>query len=105
MNEEKVKRGRGRPIGGISHVGISASELIKYCAYNPSAIIPISRVFWDKNKENKTSPINNLTTIHVLPEDTDISVIETNDQPRVFGDMFMQTIPVNSPQIEMSLSE
>jgi hypothetical protein len=105
MNEEKVKRGRGRPIGGISHIGISASELVKYLADNPSAIIPISRVFWDKNKGNRATPTNNLTTIHILSEDSGISVIETNDQPRVFGDMFMQTIPVNSPQIEMTLSE
>jgi|APGre2960657404_1045060.scaffolds.fasta_scaffold127467_1 hypothetical protein len=49
MNEEKVKRGRGRPIGGISHIGISASELAKYCADHPNDTIMVSRVFWEKN--------------------------------------------------------
>lgn len=96
MNEQ-TKRKRGRPLGGISHIGISASELAKYCADHPNDIVMVSRVFWEKK-----GAITD-TLVEIKPEN--IGVIKTDDDTRVLGDMFMQTIPINTPQIEMTLSE
>lgn len=48
MNEEKVKRGKGRPKGSLSHIEISTNELAKYCFNNPNDTIMVSRVFWEK---------------------------------------------------------
>ena len=98
MNEEKVKRGRGRPLGGISHVGISTSELAKYCADHPNDTVMVSRVFWEKNGLITSG-------VSAPKEDVELPIIETNGQVRVLGDMFGQTLPVNAPQIEMSLTE
>lgn len=99
MNEEKVKRGRGRPIGGISHIRISTSELAKYCADHPNDIIMVSRVFWEKKMAESITD----TLVEIKPEN--IGVIKTDDLPRVLGDMFMQPLEINASQIEMKLSE
>ena len=98
MNEQ-TKRKRGRPLGGVSHIGIQASDLAKYCANHPNQIVMVSRVFWEK----KMAELPAQPQVEVVPEN--IGVIETNGETRVLGDMFMQTIPVNTPQIEMTLSE
>ena len=110
MNEEKVKRGRGRPVGGVSHIGISASELAKYCADHPNDIVMVSRVFWEKNWliTSGVYPVKVVISPEEVAESDSITrgIISEWSGNSLFGQGAIASVNQSSgPKIEMSLSE
>lgn len=101
MNEEKVKRGRGRPKGGISHVGISTSELAKYCADHPNETVMVSRVFWQKVVQNMGCELGVPTPKVDIGAGAGVEWVT----PQFIQGSNLTPMQSDAPKIEMSLSE
>jgi hypothetical protein len=109
MNEEKVKRGRGRPVGGVSHIGIQASDLAKYCADHPNETVMVSRVFWEKNAlvTDGLAPVKRtLSPENVAESDTIVRETASEWVTPLFALGSVASVnEVSDPKIEMTLSE
>ena len=112
MNEEKVKRGRGRPVGSLSHIGIKASDLAEYCANHPDEIVMVSRIFWEKKMAESV-----VATQTFSLQERILSPEEVAESDSITQGITSEYVPIpvliqrepatdfQAPKIEMTLSE